>query len=198
MRKFILGSVAAAAVGFIVGIAWWQLPIAMPLLTKSTERPHDTTSVAPALLAQFQTSGTYLIPDPSLGRKECLERVKTGPLATVHIHREGIVPYAPGGMALGALLTLAFSVLIAALLQVALPRLDSYWRRVGFVTLAGLASGFYWLLNDTVGSGGSWAFFCLTLVLGIAHWCIIGLVLAAFIKPRAPADPSSAMTSSAS
>ena len=139
------------------------------------------------MLAEFPASGTYWIPDPALERKQFEDLLKTGPLAAVHILRPGIAPYAPGNFAVGVLLAFVSTGLIAALLQAAVRGLPSYGQRVGFVTLAGLAAGLYWQMADTFSNGGSWAYFGLMLVLGIAHWCILGLVLAAFIKPRAPA-----------
>ena len=77
----------------------------------------------------------------------------------------------------------ALIALIAVLLGLALPALSSYASRVGFVTLAGVASGVFSHIGGTVWwpIGLDWGL--LQLGYHIGFWLLAGVILAVFYKP---------------
>jgi len=87
-------------------------------------------------------------------------------------------------MMLGILLNVFTALVIVLLLKIAINKLNSYGKRVGFVALIGLVAAFYAHM-----SGALWWYHAATWTMilflyDFSVYLVSGLVLAAFIKPE--------------
>ena len=181
MKSIILGSFLAALAFFVWGAVFYTITGAPSRVLKSTP-----TDVGPMLNEAFPESGTYFV--PGMGNMtEAQALMKRGPVATVHIHREGLTPMAPGLMAAGFFHGWAYALLLAALLK-QICKKSGYGARVGFVTLAGFTGAFCARLGDTIWWHKSIDWQLTETLYMTMGALVIGLVLAKFIK--SPVKPA--------
>ena len=176
MKRTILGIVLATIACYFFGFLYWGLN---PLPYSAWKQTADDTAAGQALLEHFPESGTYYIPGMHNDEATLSRLHEAGPLAFVHITREGKPVMQPDVMASGFLLTFATTVLIALLLKFADPVLPSYASVVKFTALAGLAATVMIDFGDSVWWHISWAWKLHMAAYHITSWIITGLVITA-------------------
>ncbi len=180
MKNLGIGIVLAAMAIFFWGFLYWGLN---PLPASSWKQTKDDVAAGKALLEHFPESGTYYLPG-TYNDEETWEKLHAaGPVAFIHLTaREGRPAHDGGIMIRGFGLYLAVVSLIALILQrVALP---SYWDRVKFTALVGLAAAVMIDIGDVVWWYIPWEWKIHQAVYTVTTWTIAGLVLAKFVKPR--------------
>ena len=178
--KIALGSLLATLAVFVWGAVFWMNPLPYSFITKTT----NDIEAGKSLLQHFPNTGTYFVPSMSKDEKAMEDLYKAGPVATVHIHREGVDTMSPQVFLMGFLHQLVTVVLIAWLLKKALPGLGGYCSRLGFVAVAGLAAGFFSNVGFSIWMYVPLALPLINTVYVLTAWLVAGLVLAAFIKPK--------------
>jgi hypothetical protein len=183
--RTLLGIVLGAVALFFWGFVFWGL---LPVPTSVFRTFTDEAGVAEALKSNAAEPGVYTVPDAALMGRDAAEytsRHESGPVAMVFIHPGGLSVMPPGMMAMGFLNMLAFVFLMALLLRMTAPALETYSRRVAFVFLAGLASVVYIDLGQPVWWRHTWDYW---LANGFYHAVgafIVGLILARFQAQKA-------------
>ena len=179
MKRFILGVFLATVAMFVFGAVFWTNPLPYSVL------PHarDDAAAGQALLAAFPVSGTYLIPSPVGDRKAAADLTRKGPVATVHIQREGFEPMSPRGFLDGFLHEFATVALLALILKITLPAVGGYLSRVAFVTLIGVTISFYSNFSMPIWWHHPFPFYLVLATYNVVAFFIVALVLAAFVKP---------------
>lgn len=182
MKRFLLGILCGTLAMFVFGAAFWMSPMAYQALPAVA----DDDAAGVALRAAFPQSGTYLIPHPRGDAQRRAELTQRGPIAMVHIQREGGRPLEPRVFVQGFIHELATVALLALVLKIALPSLGGYLTRVIFVAMLGLLCAFYADFSRPIWWQHPWAFYLVSFVYDFGAWFVTGLVLAAFIKPETP------------
>ena len=183
MKRFIVAWLAAFVLGEIVFFGYVISGIPDFLSPRVYATPAgDPTGESRALLAQFPRSGAYLIPAPrpGVGFNQWEELAKSGPVALVHVKGNGPTPT--------VVFHLHYLLCVGAvtlLLSWAVPAFKTYGQRLGFVVLAGVVSTLFWPVGDALAFPHSWPYFAWMIGFGLISWLIMGVVLAALIKPVA-------------
>src|SRR5262249_15788356 len=163
---------------------FWMNPLPYSFLGKTS----DDAAAGKALLDHFPTTGNYFIPGQYNDQKTMTDLTKAGPIATVFIQPEASHMMPPHMFLMGFLHDLITVILIGWLLKKALPGLSGFCSRVCFVSVAGLAAGFFSNLSASIWTFAPWALPVIDTIYVFTAWLVAGLVLAAFIKPKlAPA-----------
>jgi hypothetical protein len=180
MTKLTLGAVLATVALFLWGAVFWMNPLPYTYLEKTA----DDALAGQALLGHFPRTGTYMVPGPH-NEPDALQRLhEAGPLAMVHVVKEGRPLMAGSTFALGFLQELVVVMLIGGLLHLARNGLTSYVVRVRFVTVAGIAAAVFSELGAPIWWNHPWPFHLVSAVYTVTGWFVVGLVLAAFIRPK--------------
>ena len=185
MKKHLLGPVLAALAVFIFGFIYWGLP--PHLAYKGLSSVPDVSETALAVGKLFPASGAYLLPSPLDGDEKMNALSTRGPSVEVHISKESFAGAEMGKvMALGLLHMFVVAVLLSFILC-GLEKAFVCWTcRVKFCAAIGLiiatcdlGAAIWWhhALGWTLAQS---AYDFLTMV-------ILGLVLAKFVTPKAPA-----------
>jgi len=185
MKRTILGIILATIACYFFGFLYWGLN---PLPYTSWKHTSSDEAAGQALLEHFPESGTYYIPGMHHDEATLSRLHEAGPLAFVHITREGKPVMQSDVMAKGFLLTLVTTVLIAVLLKLAAPALPSYGAVLKFTALAGLTATVMIDFGDSVWWGISWAWKLHMAAYHVVSWIIAGLVLARFICKTSISD----------
>jgi hypothetical protein len=178
--KAFLGVVVSAVALFLWGFVFWGL---LPVPTSIFRSFTDEAAVSQALRASSSGPGVYTVPDASLMGRDASEytrRHESGPVAMIFIHPAGLPVMPPSMMAAGFLNMLAFVFLMALLLGMAAPALGTYYRRVGFVFLAGLVAVALVDLGQPVWWRHSWDYWLANAVYHAVGALLVGLILARF------------------
>ena len=183
MKRTVIGCLLATVAMYVWGAVFWMSPLPKKVILN----PANDIEAGKSLLQHFPSTGTYSVPSMSGDQQTMEQRFKAGPIATVHIQREGSEMMPPRMMILGFVHDLVTIILIAWLLSKALPGLGGYCSRVTFVTVAGLAAGFFTNVGASIWMFVPGAFPLLNTGYVLSAWLVAGLVLAAFIKPKAVA-----------
>ncbi|HEY2290257.1 MAG TPA: hypothetical protein VGM86_06085 [Thermoanaerobaculia bacterium] len=184
MRKILIGSLLAAIAVFIWGFLYWNV---FPLKNNVFTPVPDERGLAQELGRYLSSSGAYAIPDPrsSPDPKGFVGNLENGPIAEILYQKEGS-PAVSGGRLLAGLIHMFLSALLMALLlNLALPQLRSYGSRVTFVLLAGLAGAFFAHLGNPIWFHQPWSYHIFKTVYDVTCWALAGLVLARFVRPDA-------------
>lgn len=155
------------------------------------------------LQAQLPRSGTYYLPEPpkpqpGVARSAALQgfrqREAAGPIALIHFNREGFDPLSPKAYLALAAQALAASLVAALLLRLALPALEGFVQRAGFVFGLGVFGALAVRLSDPLWWHLPWSYYLHGAVYDAVSWLVAGLVLAAVVRrPRGAqhfTDPS--------
>ena len=178
MKNLGIGIVLAALAIFFWGFLYWGMN---PLPAKSWKKANDDVAAGKAILEHFPESGTYYIPGTYNDEETWMKLHAAGPVAFIHLTaREGRPAHDMGIMIRGFALYLVVVTLIALVLQrVALP---SYWDRVKFTALVGLAAAVMIDFGDVVWWYIPWEWKIHQAVYTVTTWTVAGLVLAKFVK----------------
>ncbi len=184
MPRLLLASVLAAIAMFVWGFLFWGIS---PLPGSVMKPVEQVPEVQAALKRSFPESGAYFVPPPPGDPEQTAAWHEAGPLAMVHIRREGAPMMDPGVMFWGFVHGWVVCLLLGWLLGSAAPALPGYVSRVAFLTVAGFAAALFidygsiiWWYSDR-----SWQLLDLSYHTGA--WLVAGLVLAAF-PPRTGAS----------
>lgn len=180
MTRLTLGTLLATVALFVWGAVFWTNPLPYTRL----EKTDDDAQAGAALLAHFPRTGTYIIPGPHNEATTLTRLHEAGPLAMVHLVREGRPVMSGATFGLGFLQELVVVMLVGGLLHMARPSLPTYVQRVRFVTLAGFAAVVFSELGAPIWWNHPWPFHIVSAVYGVTGWFVVGLVLAAFIRPK--------------
>ena len=194
MTKLTLGTIAATIAMFIWGAIFWMSPMPYSVLGKTP----DDAAAGKALLEHFPANATYIVPGMYNAEDKLTALHKSGPLAMVHLRREGAEVMEPAVLAVGFLQELVTVMLMGALLTLAGPSLPTYVSRVRFLTLAGLAVAVFTDLGAPIWWRHPWPFHLVSAVYTVTAWFVAGLVLSAVVRPRAGAAASQVAASSPS
>jgi hypothetical protein len=179
MKQFTLGILLGTVAMFIFGAVFWMTPFPYRVLPGVA----DEAAAGKTLKALFPENGTYLIPNPAAEPKQHAELAQTGPIATVHIQRQGMQPMEPRVLLQGFIHELVVVALLALILKIALPALGGYLSRVVLVTMLGVTTAVYSNFSMPIWWQHPWPYYLVSCVYDLGAWVAAGLVLAAFIKP---------------
>ncbi len=173
MKNLFLGTFLAGLALFMWGFIYYGISgIPYSLLGTSND------TVALSLKEQFPADGAYIFPDPGTDNMEELQ--KRGPIATVHIKRNGVAsPMAMMGT--GFIHGWLYCLLLAILLK-QICKKTAYWGRVGFVVLAGVAGSFLARFGDAIWWHQSWSWQFSNFAYTAVGTAIAGLILAKFVS----------------
>ncbi|MGH8494574.1 MAG: hypothetical protein ACREVN_00385 [Gammaproteobacteria bacterium] len=178
MGRLITGAVLAAIAMFIWGFLYFAVN---PLTQTVFQRAPDDAAAQAALLDNLPETGTYLIPGNMEDEAAFAELHEAGPIAFVHISREGRPVMSGSVLLYGFLHMLVTAFLLAWLLRMAAPGLTTYGARVGFVTLAGFTASFFTHVGAIVWWSLPPDWFLFAAVYDLTAWIVAGLVLAKFV-----------------
>ena len=185
MKRQIIGVVLATLAVYMWGFLYWG---ASTIPYSAWQATNDDAAAGKALLEHFPVSGTYYVPGMYVDEATRNKLSEAGPVAFVHIQREGRPVMDPSIMLNGFLLTLVTAFLISVLLKRALPALASYTDRVAFVALVGLTAVVMIDFGDAVWWQTPWGWKIYQILYDLVAWVIAGLVLGKFIRPEAAAE----------
>ncbi|MFN0197851.1 MAG: hypothetical protein ACKVT0_13990 [Planctomycetaceae bacterium] len=183
MTRTIAGIIVAAIVLYVWGFIYWGMGPYRELIWKQTI---GDAAAQRALLKHFPREGTYFIPGMQDDPKETEALYQSGPLAMVHmLSIEGQPVFDSNIMIKGFCWNLLIIVLIAVWLHRLTNAVPCYRERVGLVMFAGLIA--------SVGIDGSaviwwrmdWPWKLYQGLYDLSVFVIVGVILAAFIKPSA-------------
>lgn len=176
MKKFIVAPLLAALVMFLWGFVYYGVSAFPYQALQATNG-----DVGPQLNALFPASGTYVIPDPRGDKAEAEKLVQRGPIATVHIHREGAKSMDPLMLARGFGLEFVSCLLLAVLLT--LGSVTGFGSRLIFAVIAGMLITLYSHGGEAIWWQQDWAWHGRTMIYDVVAWFGAGLVLALLVKP---------------
>jgi hypothetical protein len=179
MKRFILGSVIGAVVLFIWGAIFWMNPLPYSVLPQAK----DEGQLGAMLREHLPRSGTYLLPHPSDPPETINKLSLDGPTATIHMIREGRPALEPRVFIVGFIHGFAVVLMIGMLMTIALPALPTYGSRVRLATLFGIASALFVHGGSVIWMHEGRAWHYVNAIYEVSSCVIVGLVLAAFIKP---------------
>ena len=180
MKSLLLGSFLAAIALFFWGFVFYAASNAPDRILKT-----PPTDVGPILNAAFPEDGTYFVPGVAHDQAN-VELMARGPIAIVHLHRDGIAAMSPALMVGGFVHGWGYCLLLGALLR-QICKKSGYLARVGFVTLVGLAGAFMARFGDSIWWHKSWDWQLSEFAYAVIGAAVAGLVLARFI--RSPIQP---------
>ena len=180
-KRLALGIGLATIVLYLWGILYWGVN---PLPYRTWRQTADDAAARQALLQYFPEAGTYFVPGLHHDEATLSQLFAEGPIAFVHLtSREGRPVHDPGIMVKGFVLDFVVVVLIALLLQLAAPALDSYGQRIKLVALAGLTAAILVDGGDVVWWYLPWDWKLHQAAYTFSAWLVSGLVLAKFVAP---------------
>ncbi|NND72632.1 MAG: hypothetical protein HKN43_13730 [Rhodothermales bacterium] len=179
MRNIVLASLLSAFALMIFGFIVWATPISSPAFGSGL----DVEAVQEALRNAAPESGTYALPDPYVEDQEGFFRAhERGPIGILHIMKEGEPAMAPSTFIFGFIHNFVTAMLLAILLQMALPALPSYAGRVLFCTMCGVFAAVWENFTAPIWFLTPWSFFVVRSLYTIVGMTLIGAILAKFIK----------------
>ncbi len=189
MGRMLLGSLVSGVVLFLWGFVFWGLVPPPEFCMRSADQPDE---LAVALNRHLPVSGTYFLPRPATNSTAgdaaaafdaFVQKHRAGPVAQIHVLREGTDPMSGLVYALGFAYFVFSSLLAAGLLRLAAPALAGYWARVGFVALLGLFATAFCDLAGPVWFHHHPGFAAWNALYHAVCWILGGVVLGAFVRP---------------
>jgi hypothetical protein len=184
--KTITGALVGAVILYVFGFLWYG----MSGIGESSfsSLPNEET-VVNTLTGAGLTSGTYIYPrmernGEPISMDDWTALHAKGPLFEVRYHADGVEPMSATMFISGFVHFLVSTLLAAWLLSVALPRLESYAKRVMFLTMLGIFAGVFVQLSGPIWFYYPWDRALSDLAYDGLAWLVAGLGMAAIIKPR--------------
>src|SRR5439155_15231765 len=91
MKRFMIGSLVATIVMYVWGAVFWMSPQPYQVL----QRTANDAAIGKLLRDNFPESGTYLVPGQYNDKQTLPALFKAGPIATIHLQREGAEMMSP-------------------------------------------------------------------------------------------------------
>jgi hypothetical protein len=183
-----LASLLSAVVLMLWGYLFWVMLGAAEFLLYPIPPSDPLTN---ALKAKNLTTGVYVWPARPDGETSkdprrwnaYVEQCRRGPLVHMFYSRQGAEPMSTTLFARGLLHFFVASLLAGTLLALVGSRLKSYRSRVGFVVLLGLFASVMVNLRPPIWFHHPWDYHVLMLAADCVSALLMGLVLAAIVKP---------------
>jgi hypothetical protein len=166
---------------YVWGFLFWGVSTLGYIAWKGA--PNDE-SAQKALFEQFPESGTYYVPAMSHDPKTLEGLFAKGPVAFVHLIREGRPLADASIMGSGFVLYLAVAILMAVILQRSGPRPSTYGARLIHLLLIGIFAALLIDVGDAVWWKIPWGWKLTQGGYNIAAIAVGGSVLAHFIRPE--------------
>lgn len=187
IARALLGALAGAATLMVWGFVYWALlPFGFYVMHAT---PHEADVVA-TLDAALPETGVYMV--PMMSREEMSDeaameaftaRHERGPLLQIFYRADGVNPMGGSVYFHGFLNMFTSALIVAGLLVLAAPGLLGYGQRVLFVFLLGLFAGVTVELAKPIWWHQPWDFWVFQALFPISGWLVVGLVMAAIVKP---------------
>lgn len=184
----VIGAVLSAIVLMAWGFVFWTL---LPFPMNYIHTLPNEDAIGQAFVENKVAPGVYTYPGPDgmdPNDEATFEAWKTkhieGPILHVFVG-EGLEPMAPSMYMQGMLHFFVSALIAGTLLAVAGNSLKSYGSRVAFVTGLGLFAAAFVRMGDVVWFYHSFGYQLMLACYLISSWVLAGLVLAAFIRPKA-------------
>jgi hypothetical protein len=187
--RVILAALLAAVAFFLWGYLFWMvLPLGSAALE---EEPFGGESLANGMTKVLPNTGVYFIPFPpnpqtvtEKEREAFEERHRQGPIVRIFYTKAGTEPAGPSLMIVGFVHNLVVALLIAIVLALTAPALPTYTQRVGVVFLIGAVAAVWLGLNEVIWFYHPWKYELYQASYVLVGGLVMGLVMAAIIKPR--------------
>ena len=114
--------------------------------------------------------------------EEFVARHKAGPIGTVFLRKQGSDPLSPATIVVGLVHNFVSSLIVGALLVMALPALASFGKRVLFVAVVGAFAAFTVGLSTPIWLQHPWGYSLFNAAHIVSAWSIAGLILAKAIR----------------
>jgi hypothetical protein len=179
MKKTMIGILLATVAMYIWGALYWSSPFPY----KIAGRVADDAAVGAVLKDAFPESGVYQIPGHYNERETIKSLMEAGPMATIHIRKEGMKPMELSYMIIGLAHILVFVILVSTLLKMTVRAFPEYRQRLLFTFVTGITATILTELTNPVWWGHPLPWYLVTGLYYILTWVIVGSILSAFIKP---------------
>ncbi len=159
----------------------------------SLQSAPEQTVLMETLRDALPETGSYLVPLPAGGRagedpQAVLERYTAlhvqGPIAMIHLRREGGHPMSPLVYARGFLHFFGSALLAALLLLSCLTVLNSFPRRAFFVFWVGLFATVAIKFSEPIWFHLPWPHYLRSALYHSVGWLLAGIVLGIVVRPR--------------
>ncbi len=174
MFRIIIGSIVAGLIQFIVGAIAWVSPLGALAFTAldDTQTAQVQSALASGLTATG--SGTYFIPSPETAAGTVM--LGKGPVALIHFNTDGFPPMDAASLLSGLIL----SIVVMALVGLAVRRLPDFASRMQTTALFAVATVAYFVLSlPLYNFYMPWAWW---VFLGIQE--LVAFILGAFVLLR--------------
>ena len=179
MKNIVIASLLSAIALMVFGFIVWATPVGTPAFGSEI----DTAALQDALREAIPESGTYIIPDPyTMDQEQFVQSHEAGPIGILHISLPGEPAMAPSTFIFGFIHNFVTAMILAILLQMALPGLPSYSGRVMFCTACGVFAAVWENFTGPVWFLTPWSFYVVRTLYTIVGMTIVGAILARFIK----------------
>ncbi|MFN8457732.1 MAG: hypothetical protein U0401_24270 [Anaerolineae bacterium] len=149
--------------------------------------PNDV-KVAELLISNETETGVYFFPWPRNTPEtfaNFVQQHKTGPFFQLSYIKEGVDPQSPGKILRGVLHYFLVSVVIVALLKVAVASANfTFARKFAVIFLAGLMGTIFIRLGDPIWFHLPWPHALGNALYEIGAWVWLGVAIAAILKPE--------------
>ena len=175
-KTLIKGTLLGGIILFIwVALSWMALPWHCATLKSFNEE----NSVAELIKSNTTESGIYVLPHMCEGNTEHLDTTQ-GPLVFSVVRRDGYDFSSPKPYIISLVIDLIAAFFVTYLLLQM--RASTYWHRVWFVTVFGIAAGILAMFPNWNWWGFSWDYTLVGFLDFVIAWFLAGLALAAITK----------------
>ncbi len=180
MKNIIIGSLLSAVALMIFGFAFWASPISSPGFGSDA----DIDALQAAISTAVPASGTYVIPNPygDASPEEFSAQHERGPVGILHIQKEGSPAMQPMVFVIGFIHNFVTALILAILLQMAIPALPTYAGRVAFCAICGVFAAVWENFTGPIWFSSPWAFYVVRTVYTVIAMTIVGAILAKFVR----------------
>lgn len=175
--------IKGAAVGALIVFLWmfisWKF---VPWHCSVMHSFSNGDQIRSLILENTSEDGMYMLPNicQKNGTQKRIQAMRQGPVIFAAVQRYGLdvdtaIPY---------IISFVIQIIGAGLvtLLLLLTKLETYWKRVGFVTLLGFTIGFLGSIYNWIWWGFSFGFVGLELMDATVAWFLAGLAISNFIK----------------
>ncbi len=182
--RALLGAAIAAAIVFVWGYVYW---VVLPFSSNVLHDVEAESGVIGSLQTNLPASGVYIIPGTAPEAAEAIDdwkkRAAQGPVATLFYRQDGVSAMSTKQFAFGYLQM--FLAALAAAIALSASDVNFYPGRVMIVFWIGVFAVLWTTLSDVAWYYFPMNYFWLKLGYTIPAAILMGLVLAAFVKPPA-------------
>lgn len=177
-KKLSLASLLAALATFILGFIFWATPVSE--LAMNHVSAEQAKALAESLQTQVPSSGTYFIPDMSAGEQVFLKQHEQGPIATLHVRKEGAAAMDPMVFLRGFLHMFMVWLLVGFVLS----KIEASANRYQILLLFAVSAAIWGPIGQPLWYFQPWAYWLMTAVYDVLAWAIGGAILLRFLRIR--------------